>query len=466
MTQTTDEYQELLGRYATTPGLTVSPAVVHEVKRRVIDSCGVMIDALDSDAVRRAQAYARAFPLEGGALVCGTGRRTTPESAAFVNGLLVRYLDFNDTYLSLEPLHPSDVIPALLALAEWRGLGGRALVEAVAVAYEVGVTLCDAASLRAHGWDHVNYIALATACGAARLLGLDAARAAEALALAVTPHAAMRQTRVGELSMWKGAAAANAARNALFATLLAEQGYTGPAEPFVGAMGFFRQLLAGTPFLEEPLAPLGSGAPPRRILDTYIKAYPVEYHAQSAVDAAMTLHRRLGGGTTDLAAIIERVEIETFKAAYEIIAADPEKWRPATRETADHSLPYIVAAVLLDGRVDRGSFAEERLRDPRLRALMGCTDLHETPELTVLYPGSIPNRITVRTVDGETHTAYEQYPRGHARNAMTDEEVVAKSDRNVADVLDRAARDRLLETAWRLDALASVGELTACWPAR
>lgn len=461
MEQTADRYQELLARYATAPEIVTPPEVAHEVKRRVIDSCGVMIAALDGDAVRRARAYAAAFPLERGATICGTAGRTTPEIAAFVNGLAVRYLDFNDTYLSLEPLHPSDVIPALLALAEWRGLGGGALVDAIAIAYEVGVTLCDAASLRAHGWDHVNYIALATTCGAARLLGLDRERAAAAIALAVTPHAAMRQTRVGELSMWKGAAAANAARNALFAVLLAEGGYTGPAQPFTGEMGFFRQLLAGAPFDDLPLAAMRRGDPPRRILDTYLKAYPVEYHAQSAVDAAIALHATLGaGGET-----VERVEIETFRAAYEIIAADPEKWRPATRETADHSLPYIVAATLLDGQVSRATFAPERLRDPRLRALIERTTLRESPALTVLYPAAIPNRLTVHSTGGVAHTAIAQHPRGHARNPMTDAEVVAKFAGNVAGILPDEALQRLLDTSWRLEEFPTVGPLTACWPA-
>src|SRR5205823_11611766 len=123
MMQPADPYHDLLARYATDRGITAPPEVAHEVKRRVIDSCGVMVAALDGEAGRRATAYAAAFPLADGAPICGTVQRTTPEIAAFVNGLLVRYLDFNDTYLSLEPLHPSDVIPALLALAEWRGLG-------------------------------------------------------------------------------------------------------------------------------------------------------------------------------------------------------------------------------------------------------------------------------------------------------------------------------------------------------
>jgi 2-methylcitrate dehydratase len=337
-----DRFQTLLARYAT-GAPAAPPEARHEVKRRMLDSLGVMAAAAGSPTCRAVRAYAGRLPLADGARLFGTDLAVAPEAAALANGAHVRYLDFNDTYLSLEPLHPSDSIPALTALAEWRGRPGSALIDAIALAYEVGMDLCDAASLRVHGWDHVNYIALATAAAAARLLELDEAGATQALALALVPSAAMRQTRAGELSMWKGVAAANAARNGLFAALLAAEGLTGPAEPFVGEMGIFRQLLGGEPFREEALARLAGQAPPARIVDSYIKAYPVEYHAQSAVDVARELRDEIGDP-----ARVERIEIETFKLAWEIIARDPEKWRPRTRETADHSRSYTIAAGLAE----------------------------------------------------------------------------------------------------------------------
>ncbi|MCS7313219.1 MAG: MmgE/PrpD family protein, partial [Acidobacteria bacterium] len=379
---------------------------------------------------------------------------STPEVTAFVNGVMVRYLDFNDTYLSREPLHPSDMIPALMALAEWRRCSPRDFIAAVAVAYEVGVTLCDAASLRAHGWDHVNYIAVGTACGAARLLGLTPSQTEHAIAIATVPHAALRQTRAGELSMWKGAAAANAARNAVFAALLAEAGMTGPFQPFAGEMGFFRQLLGGETFDEAALQGLVEGRPPRRILDTYIKYWPVEYHAQSAVDAALQLRRELGDP-----AQVAAVHIDTFRAAYEIIAKDPEKWEPRTRETADHSLPYIVAVALLDGRVNRESFSSERIQDPRVRDLLKHrVTLREDPDLTSQYPEGIPNRITVKTSDGRTLSREVRYPRGHARNPMTDEEVLAKFRANVAAYWTAEQADRVADLVLHLEELSEWDE--------
>lgn len=443
-----DRFSRMLAEYAASVRWEeVPPQTVHEVKRRVLDSLGVALAAFPEPAPKAARAYAYHWPAPRGATLWGTQFVAPAEAAAFCNGVMVRYLDFNDTYLSKEPLHPSDTIPALWALAEWRGLPGREFLTSVAVAYEIGVSLCDAASLRRWGWDHVNYIGVATAAAAARLLGLPVEGIEHAVSLACVPHAAMRQTRAGELSMWKGAAAANAARHAVFAAVLAEAGMTGPYRPFEGEMGFFRQLLGGEPFAEEPLEPLRRKHPPRRILDTYIKYWPVEYHAQSAVDAALQLRAEVEDPRR-----IESVRIATFRAAYEIIAKDPEKWEPKTRETADHSLPYIVVVALLDGRVDRTSFAPQRLADPAVRRMLKeRTHLEEDPELTAGYPDGIPNRIEVRTHDGQTYVREVRYPRGHAKNPLSDAEVVDKFRANVAGLLSDSQAEQVADAVWHLE---------------
>ena len=427
------------------------------MRRRLLDSIGVALAAFAQPAPRAARACAYPFALGSGATLWGTPVRTTPEMAAFANGVMVRYLDFNDTYLSKEPLHPSDVIPALWALAEWRDSGPGELVAAIAVAYEVGVTLCDAASLRAHGWDHVNYIGIAVAAAGARLLGLPAEGIEHAISLAAVPHAAMRQTRAGELSMWKGAAAANAARHGVFAAMLAAAGMTGPYQPFEGEMGFFRQLLGGQPFDEGVLEPLARRSPPTRILDTHIKFWPVEYHAQSAVDAALQLRAEVGDPGA-----VEAMHIDTFRAAYEIIAKDPEKWQPRTRETADHSLPYIAWVALLDGTVGPESFAPHRLQDAALRRrLQEKTTLREDPELTRGYPEGIPNRLTLRTRDGRSLSRQVSFPRGHARNPMSDDEVLEKFLRNVGWALPEPQARRLARAVMEPPADGRVADWSA-----
>src|SRR5207249_11536596 len=196
--------------------------------------------------------------------------------------LLIRYLDYNDTYLSLEPAHPSDNLAPVLAVGEWAGKGGKDLIVAAALAYEIQCRLCDAASLRKHGIDHVTYGALSSCAAACKLMGLDAVRTTHALGIAGVCNVALRQTRSGELSMWKGCAFANAARNGVFAALLAAEGLTGPAPIFEGELGIMK-LLTG-PFT---VPVLGGRGTPFMISQTYIKFWPAEYHSQSAIEAAL-----------------------------------------------------------------------------------------------------------------------------------------------------------------------------------
>lgn len=453
----TDRIAELLARYATSVSWTELPhETVHEVKRRVLDSIGVAVAGFEEDAPKAARAYVGSSHGAAGVRVWGTALQADAERAGFANAVALRALDFNDTYLSREPLHPSDAIPALAALAEQRQLGGRELIRSIAIAYEVGVTLCDAASLRAHGWDHVNFLGIGVACGAGALLHLPATAVEHAISITAVAHAAMRQTRAGELSMWKGAAAAEAARGAVAAVLLAEAGMTGPNEPFEGEMGFRRQLLPNDWLDDDVLWRLQGGVPPTRILDTSIKYWPVEYHAQSAVDAALSFPE-------DVVREIDRVrsiKIDTFDAAYQIIAKDPEKWDPKTRETADHSIQYIVVAALMDGEITRRSFDLERIRDPKtLDVLKNRVEVHEELELTAEYPEAIPNRITVTTETGDRRVREVRHPRGHARNSMTDEEVVAKYKANVAERWDHERTAWVQHLVWDLEREGNLEDL-------
>lgn len=455
-----DRYSKMIARYAINVQ-GVPEQSRHEAKRRILDTLGVMYAASGETTIAKFVGYAKQFKLDEGARVLGLNHRVTPELAAFVNGVMARYLDYNDTYLSLEPLHPSDMIPGLLALAEWRKVDGGRLLDAIAVAYEVSVTLCDAASLRKHGWDHVNYIAIGAACGASRLLNLSAEQTEHAMSIASLPHASARQTRAGELSNWKGAAAANSVRNAVFAALLAEQGVTGPYQPFEGEMAFFRQLLNGERFDDAVLAPFQGLQPPTRILDTYIKLYPVEYHAQSAVDIALDIRKELGTQGIDR---IEHIAIDTFRVAYEIIAKDPEKWRPTTRETADHSLPYIIAVALLDGTVTQRSFDSDRLAHPTIKEWLGQRmSLEEKADLSAGYPEGIPNRVTVRTLDGTEVERTVAFPRGHAKNPMSDDEVTAKFRKNVESRMRPKDAEALVATVWELDNMTDLAAFTDLW---
>jgi 2-methylcitrate dehydratase len=422
--------------------------VVHEAKRRFIDSFATAIGAMPADAYAIARRCALRVRGEPGASLLGGGQ-SSAEWATFVNGLLIRYLDYNDTYLSLEPAHPSDNLAAVLSVGEMAGRGGRDLITAAVLAYEIQCRLCDAASLRRHGFDHVTYGALSSAVAASKLLGLDAVRTAHAIGLAGVANTALRQTRAGELSMWKGCAFANAARNGVFAALLAAEGLTGPAPIFEGDVGIMK-LLTG-PF---ELAPLGGNGRPFMIMATYIKFWPAEYHAQSAIEAALHMKPQVG----DIANV-KAIDIHTFDAAVDIIGKDPEKWRPRTRETADHSLPYCTAVALADGEVSDKQFEPARFTEAKLLDLVAKIKLHRDPAQSARYPNGIPNRLIITLNDGRQIVHEVEFPRGHAHNPMTDAEVERKFRTLVEPRYGAKRADAMLARFWELEKITSIPEL-------
>jgi 2-methylcitrate dehydratase len=427
------------------------PETVHEVKRRWIDSIGCALGAWRSETAQIVRKVAEQVQSGYGATLIGTRHQASPDWAAFVNGLLIRYLDYNDTYLSREPAHPSDNLAAVMAAAEAEGAEGKEVIVATVLAYEIQCRLCDAASLRARGWDHVNYGLFSASAAASRLMGLSPEATRHALSIAGVSGLALRQTRVGELSMWKGCAFANASRHAVFASWLAQYGMTGPSELFEGKMGFMKQVSG-----EFTLGALGGEqGQPFMINETYIKYFPVEYHAQSAVWAALALRDQLNGDLSQ----VEAVEIDTFEASYSIIGSEPEKWAPRSRETADHSLPYIVGVTLVDGHVDLDSFEQSRYTDPALLQFVRRIVVRHDPALDADYPAGIPNRITLRLRDGRVLTEQNTFPRGHARNPMSDEEVEAKFRRLTEWALSPARQDEVLRFLWNLEAQASLQPL-------
>jgi 2-methylcitrate dehydratase len=425
---------------------------VHETKRRFIDSLATAVGALPSDAFAVARRCALRVQSDPGGSLLGGGRSST-EWATFVNGLLIRYLDFNDTYLSLEPAHPSDNLAPVLAVGELAGAGGKELITAAVLAYEIQCRLCDAASLRKHGVDHVTYGAISSTLAACKLLKLDAVKTTHAVGLAGVANVALRQTRSGELSMWKGCAFANAARNGVFAALLAADGMTGPAPIFEGDLGFMK-LVTRQPFTVAPLGGEPGNSDGFMIDKTYIKFWPAEYHSQSAIDAALQLRPQVPDPKQ-----VETFTIHTFNACYDIIGKYPEAWAPRTRETADHSLPYCTGAALVDGDVTLDTFEPKRFTDPALLELVAKIKVHEDPALNPRYPKGIPNRLTITLKDGTKLVKEVEFPRGHAGNPMTDAEVEAKFRRLVEPAYGKARADQVLAACWKLEDLKHAGAL-------
>jgi 2-methylcitrate dehydratase len=419
----------------------LSKEVVHEVKRRVLDSLGCALGAWNEEPCAIARKVASDFSARHGATIIGTDHKAPPDWTAFANGCCIRYFDYNDTYLSKEPAHPSDNISAALAAAESVGASGQELIAAIALAYEVQCRLCDAASIRARGWDHVTYGAFSTALACARLMKLDPEKTRQAVNIAGVACAAMRQARVGELSHWKGVAFADAARRGLYSALLARAGMTGPAPIFEGQMGFEKQLGVSLSNIGEKFK-----GPPEMILKTSIKFWPAEYHSQSAIEAALSLRKEI-----DDPVKVKSMTIESHDASVDIIGSEPEKWKPETRETADHSLPYITAIALIDGEITEKQFAPERFMDREVWKFLENVKIARHGELSGIYPESVANIVHVDLADGKRLTKRVDYPIGHAKNPLKDSEVEEKFFALVEPAIGKGRAKKIVDLVWKLD---------------
>ena len=389
----------------------------------------------------------------------GTAHKAPPDWAAFATGCCIRYFDYNDTYLSKEPAHPSDNIAAAMAVAESVGANGRELITAIALAYEVQCRFCDAASIRARGWDHPTYGAFSTALAAARLMKLDPEKTRHAVNIAGVNCAAFRQARVGELSHWKGVAFANAARHGVYAALLARAGMTGPAPIFEGQMGFEKELGVslgdvGKVFVKRPGEKDVKQGTAAMILNTSIKYWPAEYHSQSAIEAALFLRQEIGDP-----AKIRSVRIESHDASVDIIGSEPEKWKPETRETADHSLPYITSIALLDGEVSQKQFQPACFMDAKIWKFLENVTVERNAELTSLYAKAVANIVHVTLQDGRTLSKRVDYPLGNAFNPVSDQQLEGKFNALVVPALGENRAKKIIELGWKLDEAQNVAGL-------
>jgi 2-methylcitrate dehydratase len=431
---------------------SLSASTLLETRRRLVDSLACLVGGVDAPPVRVARALADEVTSTTAASVAGSRRSSSPELAAFANTVAVRYLDYNDTYFS--PMggggHPSDLIPTALAVGEATGASGRDVLAAIVVAYEVWGRLAGTVRIRERGWDQGLFTVVASAVCAGRLLGLTPEQLGEAISLAVIPHVPTRRTRAGALSMWKGCATAGAARNGIFAAKLAALGMTGPPDPFEGPEGIWDQVTGPFALALDVPAP-GSFVVERSLL----KSRPAEYNAQGPLDLVIGMRDEVKPDQVD------RIDVETYWLCWSEIGHEPAKWDPRNRETADHSLPYLMAVGLVDGHVGLGSFSESRLADPALRPLMRAIHVTESEDLTQAFPGEIGCRIAVRLKDGRRVERETRLPRGHADNPLSSGDIDAKfQELTEFQPGNAAVAEALRETGWRADTLTDIGSLT------
>ncbi len=379
----------------------LSPETVHQVKRTLVDTLGCGAGAFESGPASIARRMAARVQGRPSARILGTRETTSTDLAAFANTVLVRYLDCNDTYAARGTGHPSDMIPAVLAAADGRRADGRSVITAIAVAYETFCRLADRVPLK--GWDQGLFASIGAACGVGKVLGLGRAAAGNAISIAITSGVPLGVTHLGiDAPKW---------------------------ERFGGA---------GEPF---------------RITATSFKAYPSVIHTQGAIGLTLALRQQVA------VAQIDSVRVATYAEAVRRTAAEAEKWDPETRETADHSLPYLVAAALQDGAVTPATFASSRIKDPALRPLMKKLTVVEEPDFTRRYPAESCTRIEVTTTDGRRVALETTHPKGHSRNPLTDSEVEAKFRGLASGALHAAGCDRVLAEVRRLEHAATLDAL-------
>ncbi|MCX7521385.1 MmgE/PrpD family protein [Microbacterium sp. STN6] len=382
----------------------LSADAVAQLKIRVLDTLGVAIGALDAEPIIAIRTLVDDLGGAPQAAMIGGGK-TSIDRAAFVNVSLSRYLDFMDAYLAKgETCHPSDNLGAVLAASESVGGTGREFLTALAVAYQVQARLSDVAPVRAKGFDHTVQGAYASAAGVAKALRLTEAQTANAIAISGTANNALRVTRTGNLSNWKGLAYPNTAKEGTFAALLASRGITGPELVFEGNKGF-KDSIAGPFEIDWSTEDL------ERVNMTIVKKHNAEIHSQSALDAAMDIRSQPGFD----AALVQTVRLRTFDVAYSIIGGGEEgdKHSVRTKEEADHSLPYLLAAALLDGRVTPRSFAPERIRAEDIQRLLAVVEVRPDDGFSARFPAEMPASLEVILSDGtvlhSTQNSYEGF---------------------------------------------------------
>jgi 2-methylcitrate dehydratase len=424
----------------------IDAATIEAAKSHLIDTLGCGIAAFDERPVRICREVALAGA-GGGATLIGTDRRASPDLAAFANGGAARYYDLNDVYVSRLTIHPSDTISACLAIAEIERASGQALITAIVLAYEINCRLLDAFDIPTRGWDGPVFGLPAVALAAGKLMKLPPERLTQAVNISINDHIPMIQTRVQSLSDWKGLAAAEAARNAVFAALLARAGLTGPAPIFEGRAGFFQQVSGPA---DIDVDAFGRRGIPFRINACGMKPYPAVVYAQTAIVAGITVAQEV----TSRAGSLDRVaavEIATTRRGYQQTGSEPEKWAPDTRETADHSMPYITARAMFDGEVTNNSYAPEKLRDPRILAFMRKITVREDPALTTLTGDAVPTRVTAILDDGRRISRQVDDVPGFAGRPMRRADVELKFRGNVAKRWPAERLQSILDALWGLD---------------
>ncbi len=431
-----------------------SQDAIHQAKRFLLDSVGCALGGYREHDAKIVLEVLAELAGRGPATVIGTGKRVDPVSATLANALMIRCMDYNDIYWKQDPSHPSDIFPAAMACCERAGSGGTELIVGLVLGHEFEMRFCEAAfpGIRERGWHHATLTAFVSPIVAGRALHLPWEQIQHAIGISAARHCTLGAVTAGKLTMMKNTVDPMATQSGVFAALLAEKGYSGPEHVVDGKEGLSHVF---GPEWKLNLLTDGLGES-WRITQCGMKAFPTEALTHTPISAVLDLVK-----SNDLQPEqVEKIQIRSLARAADILS-DPSKYDPHTKETADHSLPYVIAAALVERQVTPVQFTMEKIMDAKIRAQLKKVEVVADPEIERVFPALQRVVVNITTTDGRALSKQLDFPKGDPRNPLTDQEVEEKFAALAEGVLSTRAQKKLREAIWNLEGNQPVCKLMA-----
>ncbi|HYL14933.1 MAG TPA: MmgE/PrpD family protein [Terriglobales bacterium] len=432
----------------------LSTDAVYQSKRFLLDSIGCALGGFQQHDVKIALVVLDEIAGRGPSTIIGTGKRTDPVSVSLANALMIRCMDYNDIYWKQDPSHPSDILPAALACCERAKGDGKELIVGLVLGHEFEMRLCEAAvpGIRERGWHHATLTAFVSPIVAGRALHLTWEQIQHAIGISASRQCTLGAVTAGKLTMMKNTVDPMATQSGVLAALLAERGYTGPEHVLDGKEGLTHCL--GPEWKLDVLTEgLGDSW---RITQCGMKFFPTEALTHAPISAVLDLVKEHDLRPDQ----VEKIQIRSLARAADILS-DPSKYDPHTKETADHSLPYVVAAALVDRQVTPAQFTMPKIMDPTIRAQLRKVEVVADPDIEKVFPALQRVIVYINTNDGRSFKKQLDYPKGDPRNPLTDQEVEEKFSALADGVLSSAAQEKLKDAIWNLEKISSVSKLMA-----
>ncbi|MBA7530368.1 2-methylcitrate dehydratase [subsurface metagenome] len=430
---------------------SIPPEAIKEAKRFLLDSVGCAFSALDNKDTIAAYNYIRDLGGKEQATIIGWGEKTNLPLATLMNSLLIRALDYNDIYWEQDPSHPSDISPAVLSTGEFMKKNGKEVLVGIIIAYELEMRLCLAAfpGVREIGWHHATLTQFVSPVVAGKMLGLSKKEIVAAIGISGSSHLTLGGVVAGHLTNMKNAADSFAVEAGVRAALLASKGYTGPVEVFEGKEGLF-EVLNKVKWNKDVLT---KGLGEEFLINQCgYKAFPTEALTHQPITAAIEVMKENNLDPKE----IKEVLVETTTRGADILS-DPSKYKPTTKETADHSLPYCIAVAVAKGNVLPSDFEDDTLRDPFVWSLLDKIKVVANPEIDALFPKVKRAIVTIKTPKGE-FKKQEDFAKGQPERPLSEEELISKFKANSEKKISSSRMENIIKTTQELENINEIGK--------